>query len=66
MKDLLTELKYKQEQLQDLLKARSKAYCNVIHSSESDVNRETRIEELEEEILKLEKVIEEKNKINRT
>jgi len=66
MKDLLAELKEKEEELQDLLKARSKAYCNIIHSSESEVSREMRIEELEHEILRLERMIEEKNKKSST
>jgi hypothetical protein len=50
--DLLVEKKRK---LQELIRARSSATCAGVLSSEIDVRRETQIEELEEEIRKLEK-----------
>jgi polyhydroxyalkanoate synthesis regulator phasin len=53
-KDELTEKKRK---LQELIRARSKATCSSVVSSEIDVRRETEIEELEEEIQELEKKI---------
>ena len=55
MKQLKEELKKKKEILQELNKSRSKAYCSTVLSSETDVQRETEIEELEEDIEKLEK-----------
>jgi hypothetical protein len=51
-KDELTELKRK---LQELIRARSKASCSSVVSTEIDVRRETEIEELEEKIQELEK-----------
>jgi HAMP domain-containing protein len=45
----------KKRKLQELLRARSKATCAGVLSSEIDVRRETEIEELEEEIRRLEK-----------
>jgi len=53
-KDELAETKRK---LQELIRARSKATCSSVVSSEIDVRRETKIEELEEEIQELEKKI---------
>ena len=55
MKELKEELKKKKVRLQELIKSRSKAYCSTILSSKTDVQRETEIEELEEDIGKLEK-----------
>ena len=49
------ELAEKKRKLQELIRARSKATCSSVVSSEIDVRRETEIEELEEEIQKLEK-----------
>jgi hypothetical protein len=45
----------KKRRLQELLRSRSKATCAGVLSSEIDVRRETQIEELEEEIRRLEK-----------
>ena len=53
-KDELTEMKRK---LQELIRARSKATCSSVVSSEIDVRRETEIEDLEEQIQQLEKKI---------
>jgi hypothetical protein len=44
----------KKRKLQELLRSRSKATCAGVLSSEIDVRRETQIEELEEEIRRLE------------
>ncbi len=49
------EIAEKKRKLQELLRSRSKATCAGILSSEIDVRRETQIEELEEEIRRLEK-----------
>ncbi len=49
------ELVDKKRKLQELIRARSRATCAGVLSSEVDVRRETEIEELEEEIRKLEK-----------
>ena len=43
----------KKRKLQELLRSRSKATCAGVFSSEIDVRRETEIEELEEEIRRL-------------
>ena len=53
-KDELAEMKRK---LQELIRARSKATCSTVVSTEIDVRRETEIEELEEQIQELEKKI---------
>jgi polyhydroxyalkanoate synthesis regulator phasin len=53
-KDQLAEMKRK---LQELIRARSKATCSTVVSTEIDVRRETEIEELEEQIQELEKKI---------
>jgi polyhydroxyalkanoate synthesis regulator phasin len=50
-KDELAEMKRK---LQELIRARSKATCSSVVSTEIDVRRETEIEELEEQIQELE------------
>jgi len=55
--DVKNLLKEKKNKLNELLKARSKANCSSTYSSQSDVKRETEIEELEEEIRKLEEKI---------
>jgi hypothetical protein len=49
------ELAEMKRRLQELVRSRSKATCAGILSSEIDVRRETQIEELEEEIRRLEK-----------
>ena len=51
-KDELAEMKRK---LQELIRARSKATCSTVVSTEIDVRRETEIEDLEERIQELEK-----------
>jgi len=53
-KDELAEMKRK---LQELIRARSKATCSSVVSTEIDVRRETEIEELEEQIQELENKI---------
>ena len=53
-KDQLAEMRRK---LQELIRARSKATCSTVVSTEIDVRRETEIEELEEQIQELEKKI---------
>ena len=53
-KDELAEMKRK---LQELIRARSKATCSSVVSTEIDVRRETEIEDLEEQIQELEKKI---------
>ena len=53
-KDELGEMKRK---LQELIRARSKATCSSVVSTEIDVRRETEIEELEEQIQELENKI---------
>ena len=49
------ELAEKKRKLQELLRSRSKATCAGVLSSEIDVRRETEIEQLEEDIRRLEK-----------
>ena len=49
------ELAEKKRRLQELLRSRSKATCAGVLSSEIDVRRETEIEQLEEDIRRLEK-----------
>jgi polyhydroxyalkanoate synthesis regulator phasin len=56
-KDELSEMKRK---LQELIRARSKATCSTVVSTEIDVRRETEIEELEERIQELENKIKSK------
>jgi hypothetical protein len=53
-KDELAEMKRK---LQELIRARSKATCSSVISTEIDVRRETEIEELEEQIRELEQKV---------
>ncbi len=50
MEDLKVELETKKAKLRGLIEARSKANCSTRNSSAADVQRETEIEELEEEI----------------
>jgi HAMP domain-containing protein len=54
MEKIEEELKEKKRKLQELLAARSGATCAGVYSSEIDVRRETEIEELEEDIRRLE------------
>jgi hypothetical protein len=55
MSDKKAVLASKKEELEELRRARSGATCTFQHSSTDAVSREMRIEELEEEIEKLEK-----------
>ena len=55
MKELKEKLEEKKARLDKLIKSRSTAYCSTVLSNEADVQRETEIEELEDEILRLEK-----------
>jgi hypothetical protein len=48
-------LQAKKKELDELKRSRSGATCTYHHSSTDAVSREMRIEELEDEILKLEK-----------
>lgn len=57
MKELKEELEEKKRRLERLLKSRSQAYCSTVLSNETDVQRETKIEELEEEIGRIEEQI---------
>jgi hypothetical protein len=54
MEDLKRELEKKVIRLQELVNARSKAYCTSVNSSADEVRRETEIDELEQEIKRLE------------
>jgi hypothetical protein len=49
------EIAEKKRRLQELLRSRSKATCAGVLSSGIDVRRETEIEQLEEDIRRLEK-----------
>jgi two-component system cell cycle response regulator DivK len=57
MRDIKEELAAKKERLKGLIKSRSKANCSSVVSSAMDVQRETEIEDLEEEIGELEKKV---------
>jgi len=57
MSDLQNQLDARKRELQELIRSRSKASCSDVVSTEIDVRRETRIEELEEEIQQLQKKI---------
>jgi hypothetical protein len=50
MSETQDQLDAKKKELQELIRSRSKATCSDVVSTEVDVRRETRIEELEEEI----------------
>jgi hypothetical protein len=52
--DAKQEIQKKKEQLQELVRSRSKANCSSKYSSEIDVRRESEIEDLEDEIKALE------------
>jgi hypothetical protein len=60
MSNLREQLEEKVLRLKTLVDARSKAYCSSINSSEEDVKRETEIEELEDDIQRIEKQLLEK------
>jgi polyhydroxyalkanoate synthesis regulator phasin len=55
MANIEEELKEKKRKHQELVHSRSKATCAGVFSSEIDVRRETEIEDLEEDIRRLEK-----------
>ena len=57
MSDLQNQLDARKRELQELIRSRSKASCSDVVSTEIDVRRETRIEDLEEEIQQLQKKI---------
>ena len=59
VKDVAKTLEEKKTRLQRLIKARSKASCSKIVSSETDVHRETEIEDLEEQVRQLERQLKE-------
>jgi polyhydroxyalkanoate synthesis regulator phasin len=50
MSDLQEQVDSRKKELQELISSRSKASCSDVVSTEIDVRREMRIEELEEEI----------------
>ncbi|MBN1834937.1 MAG: hypothetical protein JW820_03740 [Spirochaetales bacterium] len=53
MSDLQETLDSRKRELRELVRSRSKATCAEVVSTEIDVRRETRIEELEDEIVTL-------------
>jgi HAMP domain-containing protein len=55
MSDVQEQLDVRTRELRELVRSRSKASCSDVISTEIDVRRETRIEELEEEIRELRK-----------
>ncbi len=55
--DLKIELEKKVKRLDELVKRRSKAYCATVHSSGDEVKRETEIDELEQDIKRIENEI---------
>ncbi|KPJ89515.1 MAG: hypothetical protein AMS17_01705 [Spirochaetes bacterium DG_61] len=57
MDELKAQLEKNILRLEQLIKSRPKAFCSTVHSSEVDVKRESEIDELEEEIKRLEKLI---------
>ena len=57
MPSVKEDLAEKKRKLQELIRARSKATCSSVVSTEIDVRRETEIEDLEEQIQELEKKI---------
>ena len=60
MNELRAKLEEKILRLQQLVKSRPKAFCSTVNSSEEDVKRESEIDDLEEEIKHLEKLIDSK------
>ena len=55
MEDNAAALAERRARLKELLESRSQANCDTRHLSAADMKREEEIEELEEEISKLEK-----------
>jgi len=53
MSDMQEKLNSRKKELQELIRSRSKATCSDVVSTEIDVRREMRIEELEDEIKEL-------------
>jgi len=56
-KDLQKKLEKKKRELEELVKSRSKANCIEINSSPGSVTHQMKIEELEDEIARLEKKV---------
>ena len=56
-RELKQQLENKVLRLEELIKARSKAFCTTVHSSGAAMKREAEIDELEEDIKKLEEAI---------
>jgi gas vesicle protein len=54
MENLKKTLEEKVTRLQELVKARSKAFCTSVNSSADEVKRETEIDELEQDIKAIE------------
>jgi hypothetical protein len=54
MENLKKTLEEKVARLQELVKARSKAFCTSVNSSADEVKRETEIDELEQDIKAIE------------
>ena len=54
MKDVKALIEAKKKKLEELKASRPKVQCSPSHSSEEDVARETAIEEIEEELRRLE------------
>ena len=59
MKTSKEELEEKKTKLQKLIMSRPKGYCSTVLSTKEDVQRETEIEDLEDEINTLEKKVKE-------
>ena len=57
MTEIEKELQEKKSKLAELIRSRSDANCASKYSSEQDVQRETEVEDLEDEIKALEKKI---------
>lgn len=55
MSNIKAELKEKMEKLEELKKSRSSAICTHTNSSRDQVTREIEIEELEEDIKRIQK-----------
>jgi 3'-phosphoadenosine 5'-phosphosulfate sulfotransferase len=53
MSDIQSQLGARRKELRELVRSRSKASCSDVVSTEIDVRREMRIEELEDEIKEL-------------
>ncbi len=57
MDDIKQKLAKKKAELEELNKARSKANCISVNSSISETSRQMKIEELEEEVEELERMV---------